>query len=295
LRQEQPYDPILKTLADVSPPDWLPLARRRRRRITVVDSDIGTLVSGAADKLFRVHDDPEYLLHLDFEVGHFRRELPLRLRLYNSVFEYRHNCVVLSVPVLLYPEADSPQWTGLLERALPGEAPVSTLRYPVIRVWELPAEQLLTGGVGTLALAPISNIPESGVQQVIQRMKERLRGPQRPRRAADIWTAAYLLVGLRYSEKLADVLFEGILEMEQSSTYQALVRRSRAEEARRMLLLQGETKFGPPDAATRAALESLDDLARLEELGVRLMIASTWQELLASPTPVPARRRRTRG
>ena len=120
---ERPFDPTLKTLAELSPTDWLALLKRRRRRVTVIDSDIGTIVSGATDKLFRVHDDPEYLLHLDFESGHFRSELPLRLRLYNSVFEYRHRRVVLSVTVLLCPEADSPQWNGFLQRGLPDEVP----------------------------------------------------------------------------------------------------------------------------------------------------------------------------
>src|SRR5207302_7373754 len=104
---EHPFDPTLKTLAELSPTDWLPLARRPRRRVTIEDSDVGTIVSGATDKLFRVHDDPEYLLHLDFEAGHFRQDLPRRLRLYNSVFEYRHDRVALSVVVLLCPEADS--------------------------------------------------------------------------------------------------------------------------------------------------------------------------------------------
>ncbi len=109
---DRPFDPTLKTLAELSPADWLPLVRRRRRRVSVEDSDIGTIVSGATDKLLRVHDEPEYLLHLDFESGHFREELP-RLRLYDSVFGYRHRRVVLSVPVLLRREADSPQWNEL--------------------------------------------------------------------------------------------------------------------------------------------------------------------------------------
>src|SRR5260370_41623354 len=111
---DRPFDPTLKTLAELGPADWLPLVKRRRRRVTVEDSDIGTIVSGATDKLFRVHDDPEYLLHLDFEAGHFREELPLRLRLYYSVFEYRHLRVAVSALVLLAPQADSPQWNGLL-------------------------------------------------------------------------------------------------------------------------------------------------------------------------------------
>src|SRR5438132_9120888 len=158
-----PFDPTVKTLAELAPADWLPLAKRRRRRVTILDSDVGTIVSGATDKLFRVHDDPEYLLHLDFEAGHFHADLPLRLRLYNSVFEYRHKRVVLSVPVLLSPAADSPQWTGLLRRGLPGEDPVSTLRYEVIRVWELSVEQVLRGGNGRLARAAMTNRTEGDV------------------------------------------------------------------------------------------------------------------------------------
>jgi hypothetical protein len=59
---DRPFDTALKTLAELSPADWLPLAKRRRRRVTVEDSDVGTIVSGATDKLYRVHDEPEYLL-----------------------------------------------------------------------------------------------------------------------------------------------------------------------------------------------------------------------------------------
>ena len=285
-----PFDPTLKTLAELSPADWLPLARRRRRRVTILDSDVGTVISGATDKLFRVHDEPEYLLHLDFESGHFR------LRLYNSVFEYRHRRVVLSVPVLLCPAADSPQWNGLLKRGLPGEAPISTLRYEVVRVWEVPVDELLSGGTGTLALAPISDVPEGEVRRVIGLMKERLSGSRRPRRAADVWAATYVLLGLRYSDEFAHALFEEVLGMEESATYQAIVRRGRAEGERRLLMMLGETKFGPPDAAARATIEGIGDVTELEALGVRLMSADSWQELLARPTQRRRNgRRRPRG
>ncbi len=78
--------------------------------------------------------------------------------------------------------------------------------------------------------------------------------------------------------------------MEESSTYRAIVRRGRIEGERHVVLLQGEKKFGPPDTATRAALESITDVAQLEELAVRLMTARSWQELL----PARGRTRRAR-
>jgi hypothetical protein len=54
--------------------------------------------------------------------------------------------------------------------------------------------------------------------------------------------------------------------------------------------LQGETKFGPADAATRAAIESIHEVARLEKLAVRLMNADSWQKVV----PPQARRRKPR-
>jgi hypothetical protein len=77
--------------------------------------------------------------------------------------------------------------------------------------------------------------------------------------------------------------------MEQSATYQAIRRRERTAAARHLVLLQGETKFGPPDAVTRAAIEAIDKLVQLEKLAVRLVSAATWQELL----PPSTTRRRT--
>ena len=78
--------------------------------------------------------------------------------------------------------------------------------------------------------------------------------------------------------------------MKESTTYQAIVEEGRAEEARRMLLLIGEARFGPPDAVTQATLEQMQDVAQLEELGVRLGSAGSWQELM----PPPPRRRNGR-
>ena len=83
--------------------------------------------------------------------------------------------------------------------------------------------------------------------------------------------------------------------MKESVTYQAILREGEAEgkteEARKMLLLQGRSRFGEPPPEAVAALDALTDVSRLEELGLRLLQATSWQELLG----LNGRGRRGRG
>jgi hypothetical protein len=87
--------------------------------------------------------------------------------------------------------------------------------------------------------------------------------------------------------------------MEESATYQFILAegetRGAVKEARRILILMGEKKFGAsPDAATRRALNRIAQLERLESLGVRLLRVESWKELLQEPAaeaPQPRRRR----
>jgi predicted transposase YdaD len=257
----------------------------------VIDADIST-VSGAADKVLRVSAAPPYLLHLEFVAGHDAAVLPPRLLVRNSLLDDRHDMRVRSGVVLLRPEADSPQLTGVYERGFPGEEAYLTFRYQVVGVWRLAPEPLLTGGLPLLPLAPISAVTEAELPCIIQRIGRRLGDRRGRKRAQVVWAAAYILLGLRYSPALAAQLFRGVVSMRESSTYQAILEEGRAEgriegrtegavaEARRVLRFQGDDAFGPPDAQTAALIDHLDDLGRLEELLRRVRIAGSWQELL---------------
>jgi hypothetical protein len=83
--------------------------------------------------------------------------------------------------------------------------------------------------------------------------------------------------------------------MRESSTYQAILEEGRTEgavaEARKLLRLQGDKAFGPPDAATAARIEQLDDLARLEEVLQRMRTAGSWEALLGSSAGRRGKRR----
>jgi predicted transposase YdaD len=283
-----------KALVEAGPVDWAVLAGQPPAPAAVMDSDIAT-VSGAADKVLRVATVPPSLLHLEFQSGHDSVALPHLLHLRNTLLENRHGLLVRSVTVLLRPAADSPVLDGEHVRSFPGEPPHVVFRYQVIRVWRLPAEQLLRGGVGTLPLAPISAVTEADLPGIIGRMKERLSREVAGDQATMLWAATYILMGLRYSPALPAQLLSGVLSMKESTTYQAILEEGRAEgraegeargavhEARKLLFLQARERFGPPSVELGQALLAINDLQRLEELGVRLLRAASWEELLRQP------------
>src|SRR5262249_30342519 len=151
---------------------------------------------------------------------------------YNAILEHRHALLVRSVVVLLASKADRSNLTGLYQRGFPGEEDYLRFRYQVIRVWQLPVESLLAGGLGTLPLAPVGAVAEAEVPGVIEQMKTRLQG--RPQdQAKRLWASTYFLMGLRYSDAKAHQFLEGIRGMEESATYQATIARGEAKgEAR---------------------------------------------------------------
>jgi predicted transposase YdaD len=288
----KPYDPTLKALVETEPESWPALLGQPTGPTDVIDADIAT-ISGAADKVLRVSTTPPYLLHLEFVSGHDAAVLPRKLLLRNGLLQDRHGLRVRSAAVLLRPEADSPQMTGMYESSFPGEPAYLTFRYQVVRVWQLPPEPLLSSGLALLPLAPISAVTEAQLPIIIERMRGRLEKPPGRKRAQLVWAAAYLLLGLRYTPALAGQLFRGVVSMKESSTYQAILEEGRVEgelrgavtEARKVLRLLGDDAFGPPDARTAAAIGRLHDLARLEDLLKQVRTATSWQELLGQPTP----------
>jgi hypothetical protein len=154
--------------------------------------------------------------------------------------------------------------------------------YELVRLWQRPVETILAGGVGTLPLAPLCNVSRRALPGVIRRMEERIRGETSSAEAATLWTSTFLLMGLRYPPAVAAQLLQVVRAMKESSTYQAILDEGWAEEARKVLLLLGNDKLGPPDMETRAALEAITDINRLERLLQRLLQVSGWRELLGS-------------
>jgi predicted transposase YdaD len=198
--------------------------------------------------------------------------------------------------VLLCKEANSPSLTGTYERQLPDGWLTNRYNYRVVRLWQEEPDPYLAAGVNLVPLAPLTNVAEESLPDLVRRMAARINAEPEPR-AAKLWTATYLLMGLCYEEELISHLLEGVQNMRESTTYRAILREGREEgliegrnegrigEAHRLLLRLGEIRFGPPDEATRAAVEAIRDLDRLERMSDRVldMSLNDWEDLLSTP------------
>ena len=288
-----PIDASVKHLVTEWLPDWLPLSGRPATGpVETIDADLST-ITAYADKVLRVGGVPPWLLHLELQ-SYRDPEMAARLHYYNALLEYRHGAPVWSVVVLLSRATDHGSLTGLYQRGFADEAPYRSFRYQVVRVWRTPAETLLTGGLGTLPLAPLSDVREEHLPEIIRRMDERINAEAAPDQRGGLWTAAGVLMGLRYEDGLIDHLLRGVRSMENSTYYQHILAKGRVEgreegreegelrEARKLLLRLGRKRLGSPPAETEAALNAIADLDRLESLSERLLLVSSWDELLAA-------------
>jgi hypothetical protein len=281
-----PYDASTKYLVEHRLPDWLPLSGRTATGpVEIVSADLST-VTAAADRALRVHGVPPWLLHAELQSSR-DPDLVSNVHLYNALLERQYGAPVQSLVVLLRRSADSPELSGRLERGFPGEPPYLVFEYRVVRVWQMPPETFLGGGLGLVPLAPLSNVAEADLPALIERMDQRIRKEAAPEEVGTLWTAADVLMGLRYSRVLVAQLLRGIHGMKDSVTYQAIVEEGEAKGmirgAQDTLLRIGRKHLGVPDQSVENALRAVTDLDRLNRMSDRLMDVTTWQELLATP------------
>ena len=158
----------------------------------------------------------------------------------------------------------------------------------VVRIWERPIEELLTSGLGVLALAPLGELPpgltrEAALPEILRRIHERLATETTPEQGDQLWNWMYELTGLHLTEEQVLPHFRRYEVIRQSLTWQASMRRGEVRGLQRGLLHQGTIKFGPPDDTAKALLTSQTDPERLDRMFENMLVANTWAELLATP------------
>jgi predicted transposase YdaD len=296
----KPYDASLKALVETCPADWPRFLGVPADSVELLDADVST-ITAATDKVLLIHGpDGDHIQHLDFQAGP-DAGIPVRVHGYNALLAERHALPVETVVVLLARKANLAVISGLHERSLPAQtSPYLRFEYRVVRVWELPTENLLTAGVSLLPLAPLSAVTQGDLPSVIERMRSRIELEASPIARGELWTAAEVLLGLNFDAPFVERLLQGVMAMEESSTYQAILargeakgkERARVDEALRILLQLGADRFGKaPESREQTSLDSVTDAERLEELIRRVHQCHSWAELLGL-SAAPARRTR---
>ncbi len=286
----KPFDATTRKLLELDPAGWLTcLGLPVTGPVRAVDSDVST-VTAEVDTILQVGDPADYLAHIELQSGH-DLTLPGRLLHYNVLLNHRHGRPVRSVAVLLRKEVDSPRLTGLHHVRLPDGSSDLDFRYSIVRVWTLDVEQISSGGLGMLPLAPLAKVGRSDIGSVIGRMKLRLDREVPENQASLLWASTEILMGLKYSEEFIESLLQGVQGMEESVTYQAILRRGEAKgEARgllegeqRALIRIGRRRLGEPSPEVVKRIEDIEDESALMTLLDRLIDVSSWDDLLDSP------------
>jgi predicted transposase YdaD len=205
-----PFDATTKELIESRPEDWLQFVGLSGAVVRVVDADVST-VTAAADKALLVSDPTPWLAHLELQASR-DPDLPERDLQYNVLLRRRHRLPVRSIVVLLRPQADGPELTGTVEHHMPNGRRYLWFDHLVVRVWEKPVESVLAGGLGTLPLAPLSAVTPAELPGVIRRIEERIDQEATTAQAGVLWTATFVLTGLRYPPEFVTQLLQGLVD-----------------------------------------------------------------------------------
>ncbi len=90
-------------------------------------------------------------------------------------------------------------------------------RYDVLRLWEIPVEEILKGGLGTLPLALLARLGKSRPPDVVRELVKRIDREAEPSEADTLLTSAFILSGMRFAKGENDMLFLKIKELRESS------------------------------------------------------------------------------
>jgi hypothetical protein len=283
------YDSTTKNLVQTAPLDWVILAGfPNAKSARIIDTDVST-ITAQADKVILVDELLPWIVHIEFQAA-YDPKIGLRQCRYNVLLEYRHAIPVISVLVLLSLDADGSSMSGTLRRSLPDGTCYDEFRYHVVRVWELPVESVLSGGLGTLPLAPLSGIPESQLPGIIQRMKSRIdqEVPSAEERNL-LWESTTILLGMRLPFEAIKLLLQGVVNMKESSVVQGFLEEGELNGERNLLTRYCERHFGKADQKQLSQIGQLTDRRVIEELVDRVREVQSWDEFLALLTRLQTR------
>jgi hypothetical protein len=287
----KPYDATLKDLAADHAVDFVTVFDAPPTGVVrTLNIDLST-VTTAGDLVVGLGEPLNEILHFDFQAGPDAKK-GLDVAAYNVLLHRLYEVPVHSTLVLLCKEANLKAVDGRVAfAARPGRGRME-FEYEVVKLWERPAEELLSGPVGTLPLAVLGRLPSGvkltkGLRAVVERLVNRLEVEAEEGERKKLLTSAFVLSGLRVESPQANEVFRGVQAMKESTTYQMIlnegIEQGTERTYRAAILSLGQRLYGKATAATRKKLEAISDAERLSRIHARLGEAKSWDDLLATP------------
>ncbi|MBN9118667.1 MAG: hypothetical protein J0I06_05845 [Planctomycetes bacterium] len=276
----KPFDATLKELITAHPVDWLTqLGVPVTAPPEVLSADLST-VSAAADTLIKVGD---LVVHIDLESGP-DDSLARRMLLYNVLAHHHTGLPVRSIVVLLRSNAVGGGPPSGVEYAPRIGFSELRFRFETVRAWELSAEDMLKAGVGFLPLAVLGKPPtgksrEQALPAVVERIAERATQEAKPE-AGKLLTAAYILSSMHVAPVVARAIFNKVIAMQESGTYQLILEEGAIKHTRELILRLGQKQLGEPTDKQKNRLSAIEDLERLDRIAIKVLTAKSWDALL---------------
>jgi predicted transposase YdaD len=287
-----PFDTATKDFLSAEPEAWLQLCGHdiAHEDIRVDDADLAT-VETSTDKIMRmfVGRPNEWALSFEFQAG-WDGSLGEAIALRWGALRKRLRVPVACAVVLLKSKADLPIFDGDgLTQVDPLTGNEWTLPCRFIRVWELDPDQLLKGPLTLAGLAPVANVTEAQVEDVVEKLKKRLQKERDKELAKKVYVGSRLLMGLRYDEEMIGSLYgENFMAWwSESSVYQAArndgvkdgLEEGELKGLRSAIKRLGEARFGPIPEELATVLEGINDQAKLDKLLPKILTAESWEQL----------------
>lgn len=121
------------------------------------------------------------------------------------------------------------------------------------------------------------------MREVIEQISKRINSEAPAEEARKLATASFLMTGIRIPQEEVYQLHREVirmLDLRESTTYQFILDEGRIDEARKLLVRQGQKHVGPPSEGISTALSAIKDFERLEHLHDRMDKVKSWEELL---------------
>jgi hypothetical protein len=144
------------------------------------------------------------------------------------------------------------------------------LSWKVVKLWEVPAEELLAAGdVGLIPWVPLARF-DGPPERILRRCRERIDRDSPPNEHENLLAVTQVLTGLRYNDAKLFHILGGRKAMTESPVLQELIAERTRETARETMIKDVTdvllARFGPKAEGLAAELKGIEEEARLKEL-----------------------------